>query len=296
MGLLLDPSIAFDYLLRALPNFSQIVHPEKNWEIVMMMIIIDMSENPREEGASKRRRLNADAVIRKAEAKLEKAKAEKLTEVLHEVKVAVNGAGIDFHARDWRVVEREKEKDVPPGPSYEIFFLPTERSFSSVAEATAYLEREGDEEGVRADLLAAFLAKLTEHGDNSVMNSTAWRIEWFEGSIVYQYTEGHQPTFASEAEAIEFAFRGYTSRDEEIANEFAATLLECDSMIGQVSALLADGLKNLKNASGAGDSASHAEDAMPLNVVSGEYIADEENDDDDEDYSSCSLSDDISDG
>ena len=157
---------------------------------------------------------------------------------------------------------------------------------------TAYLEREGDEEGVRADLLAAFLAKLTEHGDNSVMNSTAWRIEWFEGNIVYQYTEGHQPTFASEAEAIEFAFRGYTSRDEEIANELAATLLECDSLIGQVSALLADALKNLKNASGAGDSASHAEDAMPLNVVSGEYIADEENDDDDEDYSSCSLSDD----
>jgi hypothetical protein len=44
---------------------------KKNWEVVMMMIIIDMSELPREDKeASKRRRLNADAVIRKAEEKL----------------------------------------------------------------------------------------------------------------------------------------------------------------------------------------------------------------------------------
>ena len=51
--------------------------------------------------------------------------------------------------------------------------------------------------------------------------------------------------------------------NEEIANEFEATLLGCDSLIGQVSTLLARG-----------------------------YIADEEDDDDDSDYSSCSLSDD----
>ena len=35
---------------------------------------------------------------------------------------------------------------------------------------------------------------------------------------------------------------------------------------------------------------------MPLNVIARGYIADEENDDDDEDYSSCSLSDEASDG
>ena len=69
------------------------------------------------------------------------------------------------------------------------------------------------------------MAKLSEHGSDSVMNSTAWRIAWFDGNIVYNYTEGHQPTFASEAEAIEFAFHGYTTRDEEIANEFEATHL-----------------------------------------------------------------------
>ena len=58
-----------------------------------------MSELPREDKeASKRRRLNADAVIRKAEAKLEKAKAEKLIEILHEVKGALNSIGVDFHA------------------------------------------------------------------------------------------------------------------------------------------------------------------------------------------------------
>ena len=169
-----------------------------------MMIIIDM-ELPREDKeASKRRRLNADAVIRKAEAKLEKAKAEKLIEILQEVKGSLNSIGVDFHAREWRVLEREKKEDEP---SYEILYQPTKRSLSSVAEATDYLEREG-EEGVRADLLAAFLAKLSEHGSDSVMNSTVWKIDWFDGNIVYQYTEGHQPTFASEAEAIEFGIRG----------------------------------------------------------------------------------------
>jgi hypothetical protein len=216
----------------------------------MMMIIIEMSELPHEDKeASKRRRLNADAVIRKAEAKLEKAKAEKLIEILHEVKGALNSIGVDFHAREWRVVERVVEREKKEDePSYEILYQPTKRSFSSVAEATDYLEREG-EEGVRADLLAAFLAKLSEHGSDSVMNSMAWKIQWFDGNIVYQYMEGHQPTFASEAEAIEFGIRGYTCRDEEIANEFEATLLGCDSLIGQVSTLLADALKNLKNAS-----------------------------------------------
>ena len=144
---------------------------------------------------------------------------------------------------------------------------------------------------MRADLLAAFLAKLSEHGSDSVMSSMAWKIQWFDGNIVYQYTEGHQPTFASEAEAIEFGIRGYTCRDEEIANEFEATLLGCDSLIGQVSTLLADALKNLKNASRADDSAGPV-DEMHLNVVSRGYIADEENHDDDSDYSSCSLSDD----
>ena len=125
-----------------------------------------MSELPREDKeASKRRRLNADAVIRKAEAKLEKAKAEKLTEVLHEVKGALNRIGVDFHLQEWRVLEREKKEDEP---SYEILYRPTKRSFSSVAEATDYLEREG-EEGVRADLLAAFLVKLSEHGSDYVM-------------------------------------------------------------------------------------------------------------------------------
>ena len=84
--------------------------PEKNWEVVMMMIIIEMSELPRKEKeASKRRRLNADAVIRKAEAKLEKAKTEKLIEILHEVKGALNSIGVDSHAREWRILEREKE-------------------------------------------------------------------------------------------------------------------------------------------------------------------------------------------
>jgi hypothetical protein len=180
---------------------------KKNWELVMMMIIIDM-ELPREDKeASKRRRLNADAVIRKAEAKLEKAKAEKLIEILYKVKVALNSVGIDFHLREWRVLEREKKEDEP---SYEILYQPTKRSFSSVAEATDYLEREDEEEGVRADLLAAFLAKLSEHGSDSVMSSMAWKIQWFDGNIVYHYSEGHQPTFASEAEAIEFGIRGYT--------------------------------------------------------------------------------------
>jgi hypothetical protein len=84
----------------------------------------------------------------------------------------------------------------------------------------------------------------------------------------------------------------YTCRDEEIAYEFEATLLGCDSLIGQISTLLADALKNLKNASGAGDPVGHAEDAVPLNVVARGYIAGEENDNDDSDYSSCSLSDD----
>jgi hypothetical protein len=248
-----------------------------------------MSELPlKDKEKSKRQRLNADAVIRKAEAKLEKAKAEKLIEILHEVKGSLNSIGVDFHAREWRVVEREKKEDEP---SYEILYQPTKRSFSSVAEATDYLEREG-EEGVRADLLAAFLAKLSEHGSDSVMSSMAWKIQWFDGNIVYQYMEGHQPTFASEAEAIEFGIRGYTCRDEEIANEFEATLLGCDSLIGQVSTLLADALKNLKNASRADDSAGPVDETMHLNVVSRGYIADEENDDDDSDYSSCSLSDD----
>ena len=257
------------------------------------MMIIDMSELPREDKeASKRRRLNADAVIRKAEAKLEKAKAEKLIEILQEVKGSLNSIGVDFHAREWRVLEREKKEDEP---SYEILYQPTKRSFSSVAEATDYLEREG-EEGVRAGLLAAFLAKLSEHGSDSVMNSTEWKIQWFDGNIVYQYTEGHQPTFAREAEAIEFGIRGFTCKDEEIANEFEATLLGCDSLIGQVSTLLADALKNLKNASRADDSAGPVDETMPVNAVARGYEADEENDDDDEDYSSCSLSDDTSDG
>ena len=91
---------------------------------------------------------------------------------------------------------------------------------------------------------------------------------------------------------LAFVHVRYTCRDEEIANEFEATLLGCDSLIGQVSTLLADALKNLKNASRADDSAGPVDEAMPVNAVSRGYIADEENDDDDEDYSSCSLSDD----
>jgi hypothetical protein len=68
-------------------------------------------------------------------------------------------------------------------------------------------------------------------------------------------------------------------------HEFEATLLGCDSLIGQVSTLLTDALKNLKIASRADDSAGPMKDTMPLNTVARGYIADDDN-------SSCSLSDD----
>ena len=179
----------------------------------------------------KRRKLNADALIRKVEAKLAKAKAEKVSEIIRDVKEALNGAGIDFHPREWRVEEEKKEDWI----SYKIIYVPTSRSFDSTGEATAYLEREGD--GLCSDLLAALTAKLGGRRDH--VSREAWSCEWFQGKIVYHCIERHQPTFASEAEAIDFACQGFTSRDEDIAQEFRGVIAQCDDLLCQISELFA---------------------------------------------------------
>ena len=77
------------------------------------------------------------------------------------------------------------------------------------------------------------------------MNTSAWKLGWFEGKIIYQYMDGHSPTFLTQTEAADFAVIGYTCRDEEIAREFSQVLMECDDLLQQVSTLFASAINEL---------------------------------------------------
>jgi hypothetical protein len=192
-----------------------------------------MSENEPTEEKRKRRRHNADEVLKKAEAKLVEAKAEKIKERLREVKDAVDAAGIEFQPKEWSA---DGEK---------ITYLPTGRAFSSAREAVEYLEDEGTE-GAWAHLLAALTIKLDERRAMiDLVNRSTWKLGWFEGKIIYQYMDGHSPTFLTETEAIDFAVQGFTCRDEEISWEFSSVLLECDNLLQQVFALFANAMSDL---------------------------------------------------
>lgn len=242
-----------------------------------------MSQLPHDRETLKRRRSkDADAIIRKVEAKLAKAKAEKVSEIIRDVKEALNGAGIDFYPREWRVEEERKEDWV----SYKIIYVPTSRSFDSTGEATAYLERERN--GLRADLLAALTTKLADRQDHYV-SCEAWSCEWFQGKIVYHCIERHQPTFASEAEAIDFSCQGYTSRDEDIAEEFRGVIAQCDDLLGQISELFATAMSDLLASRDDSPGHGEVEVPVPLSIIAGGYEADGD-DDDDEDYSDSSES------
>ena len=136
-----------------------------------------MSENEPTEERSKRRRLNADEFIKKAEAKLMEAKAEKLKERLLEVKDVVDGAGIEFQPREWTIQDER------------IVYLLTGKAFLSAREAVEYLENEGTE-GAWAHLLAALMIKIDEHRAKAdLVNTSAWKLGWFGGKIIYQYMD-----------------------------------------------------------------------------------------------------------
>ena len=221
------------------------------------------SDEPR-----KRRKLNANEIIKKAEAKLTEGKPVKLKEMLLEVKEAIDGVGIEFHRDEWQARDE---------PVEQIIYVPTGRPFRSAQEAMRYLEDEGTE-GARAHLLASLKAKLEER-QIGLASVEAWQIEWFAGSIVYQYTGGHRPTFRTESEAIDFATRGYTSRDEEMSLEFQRVLQECRRLHGQVSALFTSAMGELLDCR-VPDGVHEAgiEDLQ-------EREREEDDDDDDEDYS-----------
>ena len=151
-----------------------------------------MSENEPCTKEPKRRRLNADEFVRKAEAKLLEAKAVKQKERLREVKDVVDKAGIEFKPREWAADEK-------------IVYLPTGRAFATAHEAAGYLGNEGTE-GALSNLLAALMTKLNEYRAKAdLVNKSAWKLGWFEGKIIYQYMDGHFPTFLNETEAVDFA-------------------------------------------------------------------------------------------
>ena len=234
-----------------------------------------MSENGPTEEKSKRQRLNADEFIKKAEAKLMEAKAEKVKERLREVKDVVDGAGIEFQPREWTIHDEK------------IVYLPTSSAFTLAREAVEYLENEGTE-GAWAHLLATLMTKLEQHRAKAdLVNTSAWKLGWFEGKIIYQYMDSHSPTFHTETEAVDFAVLGFTCRDEEVAREFSSVLLECDNLLLQVSTLFANAMSDLLTLE---STIAHTEEddtnVMQLGAPSRDgYGDDDGDDDDDEDYS-----------
>jgi hypothetical protein len=235
--------------------------------------VSSMSENEPCKEKPKRRRLNADEFVRKAEAKLVEAKAVKQKERLREVKDVADGAGVEFQPREWTIHDEK------------IVYLPTGKAFLSAHEAVEYLENEGTE-GAWAHLLAALMTKLNEHRAKAdLVNESAWKLGWFEGKIIYQYMDGHFPTFLTETEAVDFAVQGYTSMDEEIAREISSVLQECDNLLLRVSALFANAMSDLLSLESMVP--IKEEDCMKelqLGITSGDG-SDDEDDDDDEDYS-----------
>ena len=234
--------------------------------------VSSMSENEPCKEKPKRRRLNADEFVRKAEAKLLEAKAVKQKERLREVKDVVDKAGIEFKPREWAADEK-------------IVYLPTGRAFATAHEAAGYLGNEGTE-GALSNLLAALMTKLNEYRAKAdLVNKSAWKLGWFEGTIIYQYMDGHFPTFLTETEAIDFAVKGFTCRDEEIAREFSSVLLECDNLLQQVSALFANAMSDLLTLE---SMIPQNEEEDTKNLQLGAPSRDEHDDgedDDDEDYS-----------
>ena len=235
--------------------------------------ISSMSENKPCTEEPKRRRLNADEFVRKAEAKLVEAKAVKQKERLREVKDIVDKAGIEFKQREWSA---DDEK---------IVFLPTGRAFATAHEVAGYLENEGSE-GALAHLLVALMMKLEGHRAKAdLVNTSTWKLGWFEGKIIYQYMDGHSPTFHTETEAVDFAVQGYTSMDEEITREISRVLQECDNLLVRVSALFANAMSDLLSLE---STIARKEDGdtndMQLGAPSRDGY-DEGDDDDDEDYS-----------
>ena len=82
--------------------------------------------------------------------------------------------------------------------------------------------------------------------------------------------------------------RRFTSRDEDIAQEFRGVIAQCDDLLGQISELFATAMSDLLcNTSGADGSSGHGEVPKPLSILAGGYEADGD-DDDDEDYSDSS--------
>ena len=239
-----------------------------------------MSENEPTEEKQKRRRLNADEFIKKAEAKLMKAKTEKLKERLREVKDVVDGEGIEFQPKEWTIHDEK------------IVYLPTGSAFSSAREAVEYLENEGTE-GAWAHLLATLMTKLEQHQAKAdLVNKSAWKLGWFEGKVIYQYMDSHYPTFLTEIEAIDFAVKGFTCRDEEVAREFSSVLQECDNLLLQVSTLFANAMSNLLTLGSTIPNKAEKSDEevltkdIQLCIASRDGNNDgDDDDDDDEDYS-----------